>query len=164
MSDSATASVWDRLRPTGEYAALLYDGNLVGGIVMRPDKKHRSWAYENDQDVDSFAYIDAVSAASREASTFDIRLARTVDASPAGLAWALFRFPSGDVKAAWLPSGPPVRASIDGTRLASGVLYPQEYVVAPIRLKVLVGDLGLGAPRVEQALPADDGSGTQTSQ
>ena len=128
--------MWDRLHPTGEYAALLVEGDRAGGIIMRPNKKHGTWEYEVDQLVNSWGYLDAVSAASREASSFEVRFvpAWSNGTTLRALSWAVFRFPSGVVKAGSLSYGPPESPSINGVPLAGGVLYPQSYVMSPFQV------------------------------
>lgn len=132
-----SGTAWERLRPTGEYAVLLVDGNLAAGIVMRPAKKSKTWEYEVDQSVGNWGVIRAITAARRVASPFEMRVVR-MQAGGVALQWAVFRFASGDVKSAWLNWGRPVFATVGATRLLNGVMYPQGYVFAPVR--ALLGD------------------------
>jgi hypothetical protein len=127
-----SGAVWERLTPTGEYAVLLVDGNLATGIVMRPNKKSRTWEYEVDQSVGNWGVINAITAARHEASPFEMRVVR-MQAGGVSLRWAVFRFASGDVKSAWLNWGRPTYATIGATRLVNGVMYPQGYLFAPVR-------------------------------
>lgn len=125
-------AAWENLRPTGERWVLLQDKGYSAGFTARIDPQSRRWEFWPDQESNGSGYLTALANAREVSPTFQTYiLLPDADASDEAVPWAVFRFPTGEVRASPISLVPNFRWRMRGAPLEQGELYPLEYVLEP---------------------------------